>query len=261
MINAVDAGKTNNVVIPIPDYLGNKDTDFVGRLIMSDGTELDLSRVLTFKGMPYMRTVPKFDGVISDGEWNRDYVLKFNNDDANIVHLAGNNYSGKEDLNAIMYYGWDKKNFYLAAEVYDDCFELDPEKRLWAGDSIQFAYALKKEATANRTEIGVGIGANGPELTKYAASLAPPSDGSRFIHEIAIENYPEKKLTVYELSIPWAEMFPAGFDITDYSQVLFSVIINDRDNNVREDYIEIGSGIGTDKNPAKFLEYNLLKIK
>ncbi|MEE1047790.1 MAG: hypothetical protein U0M60_10240 [Clostridia bacterium] len=260
-VKPVGAGVMGEVIIPIPDYLGKKDADFKGRLKMSDGTELDLSRVLTFKGMPYMRMTPEFDGVISEGEWNKDYVLKFNGEDANVVHLAGETYRGKDDLDATMYYGWDNKNFYLAAEVYDDCFELDPEKRLWAGDSIQFAYALKKEASANRTEIGVGIGANGPELTKYAASLAPPSDGSRFIHEIAIENYPDKKLTVYELSIPWAEMFPAGFDITDYSQVLFSVMLNDRDNNVREGYIEVGSGIGTDKNPAMFLEYNLLKIK
>ena len=72
-------------------------------------------------------------------------------------------------------------------------------------------------------------------------------------------NYPDTKKTVYKLSIPWAEMFPAGFSITDYSQVLFSVLINDRDNNAREGYYEIGSGIGSSKDPSMHLEYNLMK--
>ena len=156
------------------------------------------------------------------------------------------------------YLGWDKKNFYLAAEVNDELFETDPDGRLWAGDSIQFAFSLKKESSAKRTEIGIGIGKEGPEITR-TSSLAPPSDGSRFIHELAVVNYPDTKKTVYELSIPWAEMFPAGFSITDYSQVLFSVLINDRDNNAREGYYEIGSGIGSSKDPSMHLEYNLMK--
>ena len=256
----VKGGNTKSVKVPVPDFLGTNDVDFVGKLVMDNGIEIDLSRTLTFKGMPYMRNVPVCDGVISPGEWNKSYILEFEEGKCGIYNSKGQPYSGSEDLNADMYYGWDRSNFYLAAEVYDDVFEIDPEKNIWAGDSIQFAYSLEKTKAAKRTEITIGIGAttNGPEITR-TSGLAPPSDGSRFIHELAVVNYPEEKKTVYELSIPWAEMFPAGFNINDYTQVLFSVLINDRDNNNRETMLEIGSGIGRSKDPSLHLEYNLLK--
>ena len=54
-------------------------------------------------------------------------------------------------------------------------------------------------------------------------------------------------------------MFPSGFSIADYTQVLFSFLINDRDNNAREGYYEIGSGIGGSKDPSMHFEYNLMK--
>ena len=44
--------------IHIPDLAGTKDLSFKGKLVMSDGTEIDLSRVISFKGIPYMRNVP-----------------------------------------------------------------------------------------------------------------------------------------------------------------------------------------------------------
>ena len=113
---------------------------------------------------------------------------------------------------------------------------------------------VERKANGNRYRYRKGRTGNNKK-----SSLAPPSDGSRFIHELAVVNYPDIKKTVYELSIPWAEMFPAGFSITDYSQVLFSVLINDRDNNAREGYYEIGSGIGSSKDPSMHLEYNLMK--
>lgn len=245
--------------IHIPDLAGTKDLSFKGNLVMSDGTEIDLSRVISFKGIPYMRNVPNFDGVISPGEWNTAWKLNIGkNGDGKYVKLTGDDYSGDDDLSGEVYLSWDKKNFYLAAEVKDETFETDPDGRLWAGDSIQFAFSLKKEASAKRTEIGIGIGKDGPEITR-SSSLAPPSDGSRFIHELSVVNNPDTKKTVYELSIPWSEMFPSGFSIADYTQVLFSFLINDRDNNAREGYYEIGSGIGTAKDPSMHFEYNLMK--
>ncbi len=258
-ISTIAPRQTSTTKIHIPDFIGTKDVNFKGTLVMSDGSEFDLSRVISFKGLPFMRNTPTFDGVIADGEWNKTWALKVGTDgDGTYRKLAGQDYKGDDDLSGEIYLGWDKKNFYLAAELTDESFETDPDGRLWAGDSIQFAFALKKEAQAKRTEIGIGIGKDGPEITR-SSTLAPPSDGSRFIHELAVKNYPETGKTVYELSIPWSEMFPAGFSISDYSQVLFSVLINDRDNNAREGYYEIGSGIGTAKDPSMHLEYNLMK--
>lgn len=259
VVEPIEPGKESVIKIHIPDFAGTKDIDFKGNLVMSDGTQIDLSRVISFNGMPYMKNIPKFDAVISPMEWNSDWKLKIGKDgDGRYNRLVGDEYNGDNDLSGDIYLGWDKKNFYLAAEINDELFETDPDGRLWAGDSIQFAFSLKKESSAKRTEIGIGIGKEGPEITR-ASSLAPPSDGSRFIHELAVVNYPDTKKTVYELSIPWAEMFPAGFSITDYSQVLFSVLINDRDNNAREGCYEIGSGIGSSKDPSMHLEYNLMK--
>jgi hypothetical protein len=81
--------------------------------------------------MPYMRTVPVFDGVITPGEWNTSYTLEFGEGKSNNDNLDGVPYSGDDDFNAVMYYGWDKNNFYLAAEAYDDCFERHRLETRW----------------------------------------------------------------------------------------------------------------------------------
>ena len=85
-------------------------------------------------------------------------------------------------------------------------------------------------------------------------------------HELEITRDESRKVTTYELSIPLTEMYPANFKIKNYPSLLLSVLLNDKD---KEDYpdggegrdgmFEYGSGIGNSKNPAQFLDFNLVR--
>lgn len=264
-LGTIKPGETKKTTFPIPDLLDYSDLTFDAELVMSNGYSVDLSRELSFRAMPKARTAPKIDGVISDGEWNTAYVIGMNDKNGNYIPLGDENFGGNSDASAKIYMEFDDNNFYFGAEVTDDVQSDDPDRGLWAGDSFQIATALQKTTAAPYTELTIGL-QNGKAEISRSSGLVAQMIAVDIPHELEIVRDESRKVTTYELSIPLTEMYPANFKIKNYPSLLLSVLLNDKD---KEDYpdggegrdgmFEYGSGIGNSKNPAQFLDFNLVR--
>ena len=83
-------------------------------------------------------------------------------------------------------------------------------------------------------------------------------DLNKFVDtEYAIKNNGTE--TVYELKIPWGELFGPEFRINSERDVAFSALINDNDGNGRRGWIELSGGIGTVKDASQFVKIPLVK--
>ena len=65
--------------------------------------------------------------------------------------------------------------------------------------------------------------------------------------------------TIYELKIPWGELFGPDFRINSVNSVNFCVLINDNDGGGRRGWIELSGGIGTVKDASQFVKIPLVK--
>lgn len=264
-LGTIKPGETKKTTFPIPDLLDYNDLTFDAELVMSNGYSVDLSRELSFRAMPKARTAPKIDGIIEPGEWNTAYAVEMNDKSGNYIPLGDENFGGNSDASAKIYMEFDDNNFYFGAEVTDDVQSDDPDRGLWAGDSFQIATALQKTTAAPYTELTMGL-QNGKAEISRSSGLVAQMIAVDIPHELEITRDESRKVTTYELSIPLTEMYPANFKIKNYPSLLLSVLLNDKD---KEDYpdggegrdgmFEYGSGIGNSKNPAQFLDFNLVR--
>ena len=58
--------------------------------------------------------------------------------------------------------------------------------------------------------------------------------------------------TIYEIKIPFSELFKEGYVLKTDKTMGFSIVVNDADNKERKGWIEYNSGVGRDKNSKLF---------
>lgn len=167
-------------------------------------------------------------------------------------------WSGPQDLSAKVFLGWDRKFFYLMAEVTDDehnnpCRDAD----LWKGDSIQFAFDTENDAVPNAEydnndyEFGT---AHGSGLWCWHAP-AGKSAGAVAGVEPLIEKADGKM--IYRIAIPWKNLSPLA---PEAGRVFgFALAVHDRDGMIRNYYMAFGQGIASGKNPSQFRKLVLSK--
>lgn len=205
---------------------------------------------------------PQIDGVISDGEWHEFLPMKIDRKEMAQQKVWG----GLDDLSATIYAMCDSDNFYIAAEVTDDVYyDKDTPDRVWAIDSMQMAIALYRQGGAPSTEIGLGIANGEVTLQSYLSQQidgGKATDGSVFSEDTlyAVKRYEEENKTVYELQLPWSEIYAEKIDISKQKEIYFSILVNDHDGNGRG-WLEYCGGIGTSKNPEQFMELPIYKLR
>lgn len=205
---------------------------------------------------------PQIDGVISEGEWDEFLPMNINRKDMAQQKVWG----GLDDVSATIYTMCDSENFYLAAEVTDDVhYDKDTPDRVWAVDSIQMAIALYRQSGSPSTEIGLGIANGEVTLQSYLSQYVgggKATDDSDFSENTlyAVKRYEEEKKTVYELQLPWSDIYAEKTDISKQKEIYFSVLVNDNDGNGRG-WLEYCGGIGTSKNPEQFMELPIYKVR
>lgn len=257
----VAAGAKVKTKIPIPYLIKKSETGFVGKLTMSDGETADISQELSYRGIPKINVAPKIDGRLDEGEWPSTYMIKMNEKSGNPIDICGVPYSGDDDMSADIYMCFDNKNLYFAARVRDDIHLEDKLKRLWAGDSFQFNVALERSSTAAYTELGLALVDGVPTISRTSGLIAM-GIGEMFPNELQIVRNEAEKETIYELSIPFTEIYPPTFDIRDFSTISVSILLNDRDNPDtanRDKMFEYGGGVGPTKNPSLYYDYSLIR--
>ena len=147
-------------------------------------------------------------------------------------------------------------------------FDHDDQNRLYTVDSLQFAFAPEKDKNSKRTEIGLALMDGKPTIVRYSYAggvslLGIPDsaleyDLNKFVDtDYAVTNNGSE--TVYELKIPWGELFGPNFTVGSVGSVYFSALINDNDGNGRRGWIELCGGIGTVKDASEFTKIPLVK--
>lgn len=262
----IKSGESEKTVFNIPEEMTGQSGVFTFQIKTDDGEIRQVSDDTSFIAIEKMKNQPKIDGSISDGEWNTKSPIVLNSL-TQVQQIS--NWGGTDDLSGVIYTGYNDKYFYLAARVKDDVhFDRDDKNRLYAVDSIQLAFAPQKTKDSKRTEIGIALMDGKPSLVRYSyaggVSLMgiPDSaldyDLNKFVDtEYAVTNNGTE--TVYELKLPWGELFGPNFRINGVNSVNFSVLINDNDGSGRRGWIELSGGIGTVKDASQFVKIPLVK--
>ncbi|MDZ4199221.1 MAG: hypothetical protein U1E27_08055, partial [Kiritimatiellia bacterium] len=128
----------------------------------------------------------------------------------------------------------------------------------WNGDSLQFA--LDPDGTAmagNQVEFVAVLDGEKPvlmkNLTPYLGGDLPTgySQRNEIVRHarIEVDREPDGRRT-YRIRIESSELFP--FALNPSKPLRFSLLINNNDGQGRSGYLEWGSGIGADKDAAKY---------
>lgn len=173
--------------------------------------------------------------------------------------LKADQYTGPQDLSGTFSVSWDEANFYLEADVTDDIFLTPfPSQEMFKNDSIQFGMAAGIPGMGTfYYEYGISMTSDGPQIYCYSAPPGVPlgvhANGDM---ELAVTRDEEKKLTRYQLKMPWRELepVPAAAD----SVISFSLLVNENDTGQRDGFIEWGSGIGVTKDPGLYRSMQLM---
>lgn len=249
---------------PIPEKTVQNVMKVTAVVNCDNGVTITKDASLDFTSAAYTKTPPKIDGVIGQGEWNSVWVGA--SDKKDVLQIT--DWRGPNDLSFGGTIQWDEDNFYLAAIVTDDYHSVtytpSGAKNLWRGDGIQLG--IDDHETINNmdkvrfTEIGIAEVPNeGDVVFRYKSA-----------YELSTNTYIDKaKLvvkrmngyTVYELSVPWEEIFYKGY-VPDPNKIYhFSLMANDNDGSGRRGWIEYCSGIGTHKDVTLFGTMKLLDAK
>lgn len=204
---------------------------------------LQIEKSVTTENLPVLKNVSPKDNTWKSG--NPTFEIK----------------DTKSELVAKGWLAFSTDNLLMKIEVTDDKHLNDKELGdIWNGDAIQIgidtegngAGEMPKETpgmVGNDAGIGLGIGKNGPEAFAWflgGTFVSIPLD-KKFIK---IERIETKKLTVYELSIPFSMLkLIAG----TYAKIGFAIQINDTDPDKKEqNRISWGAGAGGNATPGLY---------
>lgn len=230
---------------------------------LNDGYSKQFEGEFDFSFAEYASAKPAIDGVISQNEWSGMWVSAY--EKADIKSIAG--WVGESDLSFDAVLQYDDKNLYLAAVVKDDVHcNTELPNRIWSGDSIQFAIedGLKMGDAvqvpgmeSNFTELGIALSNDKPVVYRYKSQDSVLPLGEVENCSAAIKRGDGK--TVYELEIPWTELFRENYVLDDSRILGFSMLVNDNDGAGRRGWIEYNSGVGMTKNAMLFGKLNFVK--
>jgi len=214
------------------------DWPLVAEIILSDGRRVDAACQPDFACAVRTETPPTIDGDLR--EWATATPLHL--DRPEYAQASFGNPWSPQDCSATTYLQWDAESLYVAAEVRDQAFNQTLSgTSQWIQDSLQIS--LARDERAPRTEIGLALTPQGPEVVSYTAP-APAVPGSR----LAVRLKPGS--ATYEAAIPWAAV--AGLETPQAGQtVRYNLVVNDDDAVTGRRFLERYGGIAHDKDVAK----------
>lgn len=256
-------GQTTTMRLNLEEMKRLRKKNVLVNVSLESGYSEDFSGEFDFSFAEYAYEKPTIDGVISRNEWKGMWVSAYQ--EADIKSIIG--WGGENDISFDAILQYDEENLYLAAVVNDDVhFNNQAPSTIWSGDSIQFAIedGIKMgdavsvpDMEKNFTELGIALANGKPVVYRYKTWDYILPLGVFTNLDIAITRSEGK--TIYELSIPWTELFRSNY-VPDDSRILgFSMLVNDNDGGGRRGWIEYNSGVGMTKNAYLFGKLNFVK--
>lgn len=246
----------------IPETAVQQVFDLTSVVSLESGYKETNTTKLDFTSASYSQKAPIIDGVISPGEWGAVWIGADKLRDVKQIE----DWAGAEDLSFNGTMQWDEENLYLASVVRDNIHSVSysPQnaQNLWRGDSIQFGIDDHNEVNAMDTvlftEIGIAnVPGEGDVAFRYKTAYESPVNVKIENANLAVKRF--ETYTVYELAIPWDELFYENYVPDPARPYSFSVLVNDNDGQGRRGWIEYCSGIGTNKNVELFGTMKLTK--
>ncbi len=266
-INTISGKDTRAIKLNIPVKDGDNgrlELEGIATITNSMGTEqMPISIDKKYASIKWTDKKPVIDGILSPGEWETYLPMWINRED-----MANNMlWEGEKDCSAKVYLMSDEEYFYLAAEVTDDVYyDKDTADRVWANDSIQFAIATSTVAGSGSCELGLGISNGEVVLRRYIAQGINDGLGDLNVYrddtEYDVKRYENEKKSIYEIKIPWEELYGGKVDMRKMKKIYFSILVNDNDDEaLGRGWLEFCGGIGSSKSVQMFMDLPIYKPK
>ncbi len=247
----------------LPEMTLKRTVDIAIKTSLDSGYVEEYTGTIDFTSAKYAETKPTIDGIISENEWNGIWVVSDRLEDFENL-TSGEAWSGPEDLSLKAKFGWDEDNFYMLAVVKDDVhYNNEAVGNQWVGDGIQYGFEDINDKGGNLTsaftESGIALINGKPETYRWSTLYGELKAGEYDNYEAVINRNEETKETIYEMAIPWDEIFYPGYDITANSQLGFSMMVNENDGTGRLGWIRYNYGMGNFKDAKQFGTMKLIK--
>ncbi|MFW6107829.1 MAG: PQQ-binding-like beta-propeller repeat protein, partial [bacterium] len=154
---------------------------------------------------PYAARAPEIDGRLAE-DWRVDRAAMLDRP-RSIERIQselhpGRFWHGPNDLSAALYVAWDAENLYLAVDVHDDVQTThDFESEAWQGDCLMVGIDPEHDG---------GYRQGGNDTVFWLALSAKPrrddAEEDRLGGQHRIKVKEDETGTVYELSLPWADL-------------------------------------------------------
>jgi len=254
---------SKEITFNIPDTLADVMTTVEGEILLDTGEVYTVGNDIYFTSFLEMDKKPIIDGAMTPGEWDLSapFDIKYPQQVQKITDWGGVN-----DISGKVYFQYDKENLYMYAEVKDNVhYAEDEQDRIWFVDSIQFAFCRERTVGAGRTEFSVGM-MNGKPAFKREAYMGIDTGVLGWVDkeeygddepELQITRNENKKVTIYEMRMPWKHIYADDINPTQQKVLYFSMLINDNDGDGRRGWLEFCPGIGVSKDPTAFKEVSV----
>lgn len=255
-------GAVRHINLNLPEMVVKRPEYLTITVELDNGEKFEETIKLDFTTALYTEEKPIIDGVKSKTElWNKTAVLVEDRKDRFDVY-SGGEWRGTTDCSLIYRMLWDLENLYFFINVKDDVFSQNEiPSNMWNGDSIQFGILERLsgiESTANTfTELCIALTKEGPNIFRHSSCGGKPVSKITDFEAAILRNQGE---TIYELAIPWAELFNEDYKVKPEVRYRFSLLVNDNDgDSVRHGWLNYNDGIGTVKNSQFFGDLTLRK--
>jgi hypothetical protein len=209
--------------------------------------EFKEKRMLDSTYIPKAKGVIRIDGDVS--EWRDIPPYRLNRIEQ--AQQIKSWWSGIDDLAADVWFQWDEKYLYFAAEVKDDIHrQPSTGGSTWMGDGFQISFAVDDKYAY---ELCLSLTNEGPQL--YSLWTLQDTTGPVSDAKVAVKR--DGKCTYYETAIPWSSIQPIQPKPGESLRLNF--ILNENDGTTREGYLECRPGIGDAKSVHKWYSWRLGK--
>ncbi len=245
----IPPGESRSYEMSLPEITKKRHINLVTEVAMDSGFCYTDRETIDLNVVTYTDKPPVIDGRVTPGEWNGRW---FASDTADNVKQISD-WGGVNDSSFCGQLLWDEEKLYMTIVAKDNVFcQPYADGDVWQGDGLQFAfcdYTHPKMLVTECTAMAVSHTEKGDQIFRSAAEYS----GERGIVESA-EVKAERTADgmVYEVSIPWKEIFYEGYVPKTGEDMGFSILMNDNDGDGRRGWLEYNSGIGTGRNYTQF---------
>lgn len=244
----------------LPEIVAKRTVNVKTKVTVDGGYSEEIKNSIDFTTGYYAEKKPTIDGIIGESEWRGDWVYS-----DKLEYIEGGlekTWGGVDDLSLKAKFAWDEENFYLLVDVKDNIlFNKEAVGSMWMDDCLQWGFdritPQGEFVSSSFTEMGIGLVDGKPAMNRWSVQDSDLKTGEVTNFE-AVINRTETN-TIYEVRVPWSEIFTAGYDVNSSSVLGFSLMANDNDGNGRRGWTKYNGGIGLYKAPAEFGRMKLVK--